>query len=149
MIDGDRVYVGGRGGQVAAIDMRRGVRAWDADLAAVDTPWVAGDFLYLLTESQEIVCLVRKDGRIRWVKPLERSIDPDDATADTLTWSGPVLAGERLYLTGSNGDLLALSPYDGVEAERLALPAPAATTPVIAAGTVFVLTENAELLAYR
>ncbi len=149
VIDGDRVYVGGRGGQVAAIDMRRGVRAWDADLAAVDTPWVAGDFLYLLTESQEIVCLVRKDGRIRWVKPLERSTDPDDASADTLTWSGPVLAGERLYLTGSNGDLLALSPYDGVEAERLALPAPAATTPVIAAGTVFVLTENAELLAYR
>ncbi|MGI9504888.1 MAG: PQQ-binding-like beta-propeller repeat protein [Geminicoccaceae bacterium] len=149
VIDGDRVYVGGRGGQVAAIDMRRGVRAWDADLAAVDTPWVAGDFLYLLTESQEIVCLVRKDGRIRWVKPLERSTDPDDASADTLTWSGPVLAGERLYLTGSNGDLLALSPYDGAEAERLTLPAPAATTPVIAAGTVFVLTENAELLAYR
>ena len=149
VIDGDRVYVGGRGGQVAAIDMRRGVRAWDADLAAVDTPWVAGDFLYLLTESQEIICLVRKDGRIRWVKPLERSTDPDDASADTLTWSGPVLAGERLYLTGSNGDLLALSPYDGAEAERLTLPAPAATTPVIAAGTVFVLTENAELLAYR
>lgn len=149
VIDGDRVYVGGRGGQVAAIDMRRGVRAWDADLAAVDTPWVAGDFLYLLTESQEVVCLVRKDGRIRWVKQLERSTDPEDASAETLTWRGPVLAGEKLYLTGSNGDLLALSPYDGAEAERLKLPAPAATTPVIAAGAVFILTENAELLAYR
>ena len=149
VIDGDRVYVGGRGGQMAAIDMRRGVRAWDADLAAVDTPWIAGEFLYLLTESQEVVCLVRKDGRIRWIKQLERSADPEDANADSLTWRGPVLAGEQLYLIGSNGDLLAISPYDGAEARRVKLPAPAATTPVIAAGAIFVLTENAELLAYR
>jgi len=149
MIDGDRVYVGGRGGQVAAIDMRRGVRAWDADLAAVDTPWVAGDFLYLLTEGKEVVCLVRKDGRIRWVKQMQLTTDPDDANAEALTWRGPVLAGEQLYLTNSGGDLVALSPYDGTENERLTLPAPAATTPVIAEGAVFILTEDAEILAYR
>jgi len=129
--------------------MRRGVRAWDADLAAVDTPWVAGDFLYLLTEGKEVVCLVRKDGRIRWVKQMQLTTDPDDANAEALTWRGPVLAGEQLYLTNSGGDLVALSPYDGTENERLTLPAPAATTPVIAEGAVFILTEDAEILAYR
>jgi hypothetical protein len=35
---------------VAAIDIRHGVRSWDADLTAVDTPWLAGDNIYRLTE---------------------------------------------------------------------------------------------------
>ena len=149
VIDGDRVYIGGRGGQVAAIDMRRGVRAWDADLSAVDTPWVAGDFIYLLTERNELVCLVRKDGRIRWVTQLPLSVDPEKSASEALTWRGPVLAGEQLYLTSSNGDLLTLSPFDGAQINDLTLPAPAAVTPVIANGAVFILTESAELLAYR
>lgn len=149
VIDGDRVYVGGRGGQIAAIDMRRGVRAWDADLAAVDTPWIAGDFIYLLTEQGEVVCLVRKNGRIRWIAQMPLTSDPDDANADTLTWRGPVLAGEQLYLASSGGDLLTLSPYDGAQINRLSLPAPAAAAPVVADGAVFILTEDAELLAYR
>ncbi|MGI9419924.1 MAG: PQQ-binding-like beta-propeller repeat protein [Geminicoccaceae bacterium] len=149
VIDGDRVYVGGRGGQVAAIDMRRGVRAWDADLTAIDTPWVAGDFLYLLTERGEVACLVRKDGRIRWITRLPLSVDPDDVSAESLTWRGPVLAGERLHLTSSAGDLMILSPYDGGQVGRIMLPTPATTTPVIADSTLFILTEKAELLAYR
>ncbi|MDH3660817.1 MAG: PQQ-like beta-propeller repeat protein [Alphaproteobacteria bacterium] len=149
VIDGDRVYVGGRGGQIAAIDIRRGVRAWDADLAAIDTPWIAGDFLFLLTERGEVACLLRKNGRIRWIEPMPSTTDPDDEGADALTWRGPVLAGGRLYLTSSGGDLMTLSPYDGKQISRLKLPAPAAAAPVIADGAVFILTENAELIAYR
>ncbi len=149
VIDGDRVYVGGRGGQVAAIDMRRGIRAWDADLTAVDTPWVVGDVLYLLTERGELVCLTRGDGRIRWVSLMPQTVDPDNPASDPLTWHGPVLAGERLLIVSSGGDLAMLSPYDGGQIDRLELPAPAAGTPVAAAGTLFILTEEAELLAYR
>ncbi|MGI9490626.1 MAG: PQQ-binding-like beta-propeller repeat protein [Geminicoccaceae bacterium] len=149
VIDGDRVYVGGRGGQVAAIDMRRGVRAWDADLTAVDTPWIAGDFIYLLTERNELVCLVRKNGRIRWVTQMPLTADLNEPGSKALTWRGPVLAGEQLYLTSSDGDLLTLSPYDGAELNELILSAPAAVTPVVANGAIFILTESAELLAYR
>jgi len=149
VIEGDRVYVGGRGGQLAAIDMRRGIRAWDADLAATDTPWLAGDFLYLLTADKQVVCLVRRDGRIRWVKQLPHTADPDDANAEILSWQGPVMAGEQLYVTSSGGDLITLSPFDGDQINKLTLPAPAATSPVVAEETVFILTEDADLLAYR
>ncbi|NJO37934.1 MAG: PQQ-binding-like beta-propeller repeat protein, partial [Rhizobiales bacterium] len=117
--------------------------------AAVDTPWVAGDFIYVLTEGEDVVCLVRQDGRIRWVTRMPHTTDPEDAAASALTWRGPVLAGERLYLTSSGGDLVTLSPYDGRQISRLTLPAPAATTPVFADGAAFILTEDAELLAYR
>lgn len=149
VIDGNRVYIGGRGGQVAAIDMRRGVRAWDTDLTAVDTPWLAGDFIFLLTERNEVVCLVRQNGRIRWVNQMPLTTDPDDANARALTWRGPVLAGEQLFLTSSAGEVVTLSPYDGKRLNVIKLPAPASTTPVVAGGTIYFLTQNAELLAYR
>ncbi len=149
VIDGDRVYVGGRGGQVAAIDIRQGVRAWDADLAAVDTPWLAGDFIYLLTERNEAVCLSRQNGRIRWVAQLPLTDDSDGTNGKALTWRGPVLAGEQLIVTNSDGEVVTLSPYTGERLGSFSLPESAATTPVIADGTIYVLTEEAELLAFR
>jgi outer membrane protein assembly factor BamB len=59
------VYIAGYGGQMAAIDARRGIRRWDIDIASTETPWVAGDFIYLLTTRGEVVALLRADGRIR------------------------------------------------------------------------------------
>ena len=149
VIDGDLVYVVSHGGQMAALDLRRGVRAWDLDIASTETPWLAGDFLYLLTTRGEVVCLLKDNGRIRWVSPLPRLSDPDDPESSPITWSGPLLVGDRLLLAGSDGELLAMSPYNGEILGRLPLDAPVLTPPIVADGTVFVLTENAELLAYR
>jgi outer membrane protein assembly factor BamB len=134
---------------MAALDLRRGVRAWDLDIASTETPWLAGDFLYLLTTRGEVVCLLKDNGRIRWVSPLPRLSDPDDPESSPITWSGPLLVGDRLLLAGSDGELLAMSPYNGEILGRLPLDAPVLTPPIVADGTVFVLTENAELLAYR
>lgn len=149
VIDGDRVYIGGRGGQVAAIDIRRGVRAWDADLTAVDTPWLAGDFIYLLTERNEVVCLARSNGRIRWVTQLPSVVDEEDSDSETLSWRGPILAGGRLIVTNSADTALTLSPLTGESQGSLNLAGPPAVTPVVADGTVYFLTEDAELLAFR
>lgn len=149
VIDGDRVYIGGRGGQVAAIDIRRGFRAWDADMTAVDTPWLAGDFIYLLTERNEAICLTSENGRIRWVTQLPMNADPDDSDSPALTWRGPVLAGGQLIITNSNDEALTLSPFTGEIKETLSLSGPAAVTPVVADGTVYFLTQEAELQAFR
>jgi outer membrane protein assembly factor BamB len=148
VIDGDLVYVVSHGGQMAALDLRRGVRAWDLDIASTETPWLAGDFIYLLTTRGEVVCLLRDNGRIRWVSPLPHLSEPDDPESAPITWSGPLLVGDRLLLAGSDGELLAMSPYNGEILGRLPLDAPVLTPPVVAERTVYVLTESAELLAY-
>jgi outer membrane protein assembly factor BamB len=149
VIEGDQVYVAGYGGQMAAIELMRGVRLWDLDLGSTQAPWVAGDFIYTLTTRGEVVCLLRESGRIRWVSPLPRLSDPGDPTSDPITWSGPLLVGDRLLIAGSNGAALSVSPYNGEILGRLALPGPVLIPPIAAGGRVFILTEDAELLAYR
>jgi outer membrane protein assembly factor BamB len=149
VVDDGLVYVASYGGQTAAIDLLRGIRAWDIALASTEMPWLAGDFIYLLSTRGEVVCLLRDNGRIRWVSPLPRLTNPDDPASEPISWSGPVLVGDRLLLTGSTGEALAMSPYNGEILGRIELPGPVLLPPVAADGTVYFLTENAELLAYR
>jgi hypothetical protein len=75
--------------------------------------------------------------------------DGEDGDGRALTWRGPVLAGEQLILTNSNDEAVTLSPYTGELLATIPLPAPAAVTPVVADGTVYFLTEEAELRAFR
>jgi outer membrane protein assembly factor BamB len=149
VIDGDRVYVTSYGGEMVAIDLRRGLRAWDVELASTQTPWLAGDFIYVLTTRGEVVCLLRDNGRVRWVSPLPHLVDPDDPTSDPIGWSGPILVGDRLLLAGSAGQALSMSPYNGEILGRIDLDGPVVLPPVAADGTVYLLTEDADLLAYR
>jgi hypothetical protein len=64
-------------------------------------------------------------------------------------WTGPILVGDRLLVAGSNQQALTVSPYNGEILGRIDLPGPVSISPVAANGTVFILTDNAQLLAYR
>ena len=149
VIDGDRVYVVGNGGEMAAFALDRGSRFWDSDLTSRETPWIAGEFIYLLTDRNEIVCLLRRGGRVRWVSPFARLVDPDDPTSRRIIWGAPVLAGDRLVVAGSTAEAVSVSPYTGEVLGRIRLPAPVRIAPVVVDATLLFLTESGDLLAYR
>lgn len=149
VIDGDRVLVAGASGEMAAFGLERGDRLWSADVTSTQTPWVAGDFIYALTERNEVVCLLRQGGRVRWVSPLGETVDPNDSTSARVRWTGPLLAGDRLLLASTGGEVASVSPYTGEVLGKAALAGPVSLPPVVADGTVYFLTDGGELLAYR
>lgn len=149
VIDRDLVFAVSHAGRMMAVDLRQGVPAWQIELSGVEMPWPAGDFLYVLTKDSQLVCLRRRDGRVRWVQPLPRFVDPDDQD-EPIRWSGPVLAGDRLVVAGSHGELLSVSPYDGKPLGVLNLGGGGvAVSPVVANNSLFLLTHNGSLVALR
>jgi outer membrane protein assembly factor BamB len=148
VIDRDRVIAIGNGGVMAAIDLRRGGRIWDNGLGGTQMPWAAGDFIYLVTSSSEVVCLTRDEGRIKWVQSLPQFEDMEDKE-DPIYWSGPVLVEDRLLVTGSNGVALAFSPYTGKLLGKQTLPDRSHLPPVVANKTVYMLSDDADLIALR
>lgn len=148
VIDRGRVFAIGNGGIMVAVDLRSGGRVWDKPFGGLQTPWVAGEFVFTVTTSNEVVAVTREQGRVKWVTPLDRFGDPK-AKRDPIYWAGPVLAGDRLLLAGSTGELLSLSPYDGRILGRLVIGAPVNLAPIVANGTVYLLTDNADLIALR
>ena len=148
VIDRGRVYALSHAGSMVAIDMRSGERSWEADIAGVNMPWIAGDFAFLTTIDGQVVSVTLGDGKVRWVSQLQRFLD-QDKRRDLIKWNGPILAGNRLLVTSTHGYALSLSPYTGEVLSGIELPAGSSTAPIVVDGTFIVLTDEGELLAYR
>ena len=148
VIDRGRVFAASHSGRMVSINLRSGERNWEQDIGSSHGPWVAGDYVYVLSTENELVCLTRNDGKVRWVQRLP-SYQDEKAREDPIRWVGPVLGGDRLIMLSSDGWALSVSPYTGQPLGREEMPAGAFVDPVIANNTLFVLTDTAELSAYR
>ena len=148
VIDRDRVYVISSSGTFTAIDLKRGRRYWSKELSSQETPWIAGDYLYIVTPDAELVCVNRMDGNIHWVTALPRWEDVEDSKGN-LTWSTPILVSNRLIVAGSNGEAYSVSPYTGEILGKVEMPDKITIAPLAANGTLFFLSDGADLVAYR
>jgi outer membrane protein assembly factor BamB len=148
VIDDGRVYAISAGGILAAFDVRSGQRLWDRDIGGLQSPWIAGQQLYQMANDGQLVCVSVGTGRILWVASLPTFAD-EEARADPILWSGPVMAGGRLIIVGSNGSLLTISPYDGKVIDRRAVDARITLPPVVAGGTIYLLDGDGNLSAHR
>ena len=148
VIDRGRVFAMGHGDQFVAIDLRNGQRLWEREIGGLQSLWVAGDYLFALSNNAELVSLARDDGRIYWVTQLPRFEDEEDRR-DPIVWTGPLLASDRLIVAGSEGTVLAVSPYSGDVLGKAEMPDRIIVDPIIADRTLYFLADDATLLAYR
>ena len=164
VIDRDRVIAISHSGRMVALDLAEGRRLWDIDVGGTQTPWVAGEYLYVLSSNAQsnetrVLAVRRSDGRVRWAQSLPAFVDGD--RDDPLTWYGPVLAGDRLIVAGSQEFLVSLSPYTGdllgtsevVDGANLpfifGLSDGAALPPVVGGGSLYLVSNDAYLIAYQ
>jgi len=148
VIDRDMVFAISQSGVLAGINFSTGDRVWSKEVGGIQTPWVAGDYVYVVTNNSELLCLTRREGRVRWVHQLPQYGNPDRKRYPIL-WAGPVLVSNKLILVSNDGYAQALSPYDGRLLARMELPAGTTIAPVVADGTVYIYTSDAEIVALR
>lgn len=143
------VYAISIGGLLVCNDVPTGRRVWDRQIAGNDTPYIAGDWMFLISAEQQLAAININDGHITWISQLPRWEDPDKKK-NTLTWYGPLLVSDRLIVTGTNKDALSISPYTGDILSHITLSGAAApVAPVVAGGTVLLITNDAWLIALR
>jgi outer membrane protein assembly factor BamB len=148
VIGDGRVYAMSLGGLTVAIDLPTGRRLWEREAAGEDSPWATGSWLFIISLEQKMAALNRDDGRVSWVTQLPRWKNPEKEE-DPITWYGPLLVSDRLVVAGTNHEALAVSPYTGEILGRQELSGAASLGPIVADGTVFVVTDDGRLLALR
>lgn len=148
VIDRGLVYVVSHAGRTVAIDLRRGSRVWESGVGGTQTPWAAGDYLFMVTNEGTLLAVTREEGAVRWATQLPQWEDPEDLE-DPITWYGPVLASDRLVIAGSHGEAYAVSPYTGAILGVVDLPAGAALAPIVANNTLYFVSQDADLVAMR
>ncbi len=148
VIDRGLIYVVSHGGRFAAIDIRSGQSVWEASITSLQTPWVAGDFIYVVSVDAELVCLSRNEGAIIWVSQLRRHKN-EKKRKGRVTWAGPVLAGGNLVLVSNLGEIAKVDPTNGEIVEIKDIDEASVISPVVANEKIYILSENGRLLALR
>lgn len=148
VIDRGLIYAISVAGQFSALDLRSGRRVWEREVSGQETPCVAGDYVFVLSTQQVLSCVGREDGRIRWVRELPAYGDTE-RRRDPISWTGPLLVGDRLVVAGTTSEALAVSPYTGEILGTQRLPGRCTIAPIAANGTVFLLTDDATVVALR
>ena len=147
-IDNGRVFAIGQGGRMVAVELATGQRVWEVNVAGTSTPWVAGEWIYVVTSDARVLCLARGSGKVRWATQLP-AYRNEKKKQKPIRWSGPVLASEGLFVTGTNGYMASISPYTGKIVSTTRLPGAAHLAPIVANNSIYVLTDDGKLSAYR
>lgn len=148
IISDNKVFVASNSDNLAAIDLRSGRRVWDRDIGSIQTPWIAGDYLFIISNNQELICFAAKTGQIQWVAELPAWRNEKDKIG-RVVWTGPVLASDRLIVASSEEQALAISPYTGEMLGKVSLNDPVSLPPIIVDNTLIVLTDDGDIVAYR
>jgi outer membrane protein assembly factor BamB len=148
VIDGGAVYAASHSGVLAAIDLRSGQRIWAKSFASTQTPWVAGDVLYAVSTDGELAAFERRTGNVYWVAQLRRYRDETDRQG-RVSWTGPIMVGGRLVLANSEGQVVAVSPANGQVLATADVDQPVYIPPIAALGQIYVVTDEARLVALR
>ncbi|HEX8622338.1 MAG TPA: PQQ-binding-like beta-propeller repeat protein [Allosphingosinicella sp.] len=148
VIDSGRVYAVGQGGRMVAIELITGQRVWEINVAGIATPWVAGEWIFVVTDQAQLLALSRTNGHIRWMTQLARYRDAKDKKG-RIDWVGPILAGDRLVLANSVGQIVSVSPTDGAVQSTVETKMPVSLSPIVANNTLYVLHDGGQLTAWR
>jgi outer membrane protein assembly factor BamB len=148
VIDNGRVYAVGQGGRMVALELNTGQRLWEINIAGISTPWLAGEWLFVVTDQGQLMAIARATGRVKWMTQLRRYRDEDDKKG-MVTWVGPVLAGGRLILANSRGDIVNVNPLDGAVQSTVETKMRVTLPMAVANNTLYVLHDEGRLTAWR
>ncbi len=139
VIQDGRVYAIAHAGSMGAFDLRSGEILWSLAVSGTETPWLAGEYLYTIVNKNVLAAVPKTKGRPRWSYRL----------SEGGTWAGPVMGNGLLIAASGDGSLVFVSAETGRPANTLSLGEPTFIAPLIAGNTIYVLTDEATLKAFR
>lgn len=148
IIDRGRVYALGQGGRMAAYELVTGQRIWELSVAGISTPAVAGEWIFALTDDARLFCIARSNGKVRWMTQLARFRN-EEKKKNPIFWTGPVLAGNRLWFANSEGEIGSASVLDGSVSNLGTVGDAVSLAPVVANGVLYVLDDGGTITAFR
>jgi outer membrane protein assembly factor BamB len=148
VIDNGQVIAIGQGGRMVALELNSGQRMWELNLAGIATPWVAGDWVFVVTDDAKLMAIARANGKIRWITQLQE-FRKEKSKSGLISYVGPILAGNRLIIASSNGSLIFADPVTGAVQGQTSVGASVTLPPVVANSTLYVLDDDGRLHAFR
>lgn len=143
------VYAISAGSVMVAVDLRSGRRLWERTVAGQDTMLVIDNWIYVISLDQQLACLDRVNGHVRWITQLRR-YRRVEAQKDGVTWTGPIMAGGKLVCISTIPETgyATVDPATGALLTIGKLPGVATVAPIVVDGRLLIVTDDGKLNAY-
>ena len=133
---------------MAAYEMITGQRIWELNLAGISTPAISGDWIFTLTDDARLLCIARSSGKVRWLTQLAK-FENEKKKKNPVFWSGPVLAGDKLWFVNSNGEVYSAAAADGQPVLVTTVSSSVTLAPVVANNTLYILDDSGKITALK
>jgi outer membrane protein assembly factor BamB len=147
VVDGQAVFASSNNGVTAAINLAQGQRIWQQQVGSFNSPWLAGDELFVLSTDNILLDIMKYNGKIRWATKLT-SYEDTDRKLNPISWRGPILVNGKLLAISSNGQAVLVNAVSGKISNTLSIPEKITTAPIVAGGRVYLLGNDATLYSF-
>ena len=150
VIAGNTVFAGSHSGRIVAVNADSGSRIWTANDGALGPVWPAGGSVFAVTDRNELVRLDGETGTRIWGTKLPFFVRADRRTrVEIVAHYGPIVAGGRVLVGSNDGLIRSFDPTTGAQLSAVEVPGGASTNPVVAGGTLYVVSRKGVLHAIR
>jgi len=150
VVVGNAIYAGTAAGRTVSLNAQTGETIWNVGEGALNPPLVVGGSVFVVNDENRLVRLEAVTGAVIW------AVDMPYWTTDKLpkrkaivAQYGPVLAGGRLVVVGSDGQMRLFDPTNGALVGGAEIPGGAASSVALAGGVLYVMGGNGQLHAFR
>lgn len=150
VIAGNTIYAGSHQGRIVALNADSGARLWTAKDGALGPVWPAGGSIFAVTDRNELVRMDAETGTRIWGTKLPFFVNEDRRRrVEIVAHYGPVVAGGRVVVASNDGLVRSFDPVTGAQTGAVEVPGGASTNPVVAGGTLYVVSRKGQLHAIR
>ena len=150
VIVGQNVFVADGSGQVVSFKIESGERNWTAPFGSSSNLWVAGKSLFFISNTNQLVRLEINTGDAVWVKELPSfSSKRFGGSKKFIRHYGPIIAGNQIVLASSDGYIRFYNPETGEQITELKIKNGATTNPIVVNETLYLITQDGNLRAFR
>ncbi|WP_370541607.1 PQQ-binding-like beta-propeller repeat protein [Actibacterium sp. 188UL27-1] len=150
VVVGNTVYVGSQSGRFAALDATSGERRWTATEGSYSPGWPVGGSVFIVSDQAQLVRLDDSTGEVIWAVDLPYfKRERVRRRKGVFAHYGPVLAGGRLIVGSDDGQIRSFDPRTGQLISSVGIPGGAASLPAVVGGTLYILSGNGQLHAFR
>ena len=150
VIIGRNAYAADGSGKVVSLKIENGERKWTAPYGSSGNFWIAGKSLFFISDKNDLVRLELKTGKTVWLTELPSfSKKRILRSKKTNQHHGPIIAGNQLIIASSDGYMRFYDPKTGEQRNILKIQAGASANPIVANETLYLVTQDGKLRAFR
>jgi hypothetical protein len=150
VVVGDTIYAGTAAGRTVALNATSGETLWNVGEGALNPPLVVGGSVFVVNDENRLVRLDAGSGEVIWAVEMPYwTTEKIRKRKGIVAQFGPVLAGGRLVVVGSDGQMRLFDPTNGALVSGADIPGGAASSVALAGGVLYVVGGNGQLHAFR